>query len=305
MGTEQLKISIIILTKNNGSTIGKVLKQIISQHIDDPYEIIIVDSGSSDDTITQISQFGVRSYNIPPDDFGHGRTRNLGSEYACGEYLVYLSADAIPANKNWLRNLVNKLSNEDVGATFGRQIPYKDAPLMERFFIQKNYPPATKEHYSLKDFQMNAFFSNVNSAIKRSLWNKIKFSENLIISEDHEWAKRALDEGYKIEYIPDSAVFHSHKYNLIQVFKRYFDSGVSFSQMGLQPNVFQNGLGYFFDEMKYILHYNILLLPYAICYDLFKFMGFFAGRYHNFIPVFIKKHLSMHAYYWRKNYFCL
>lgn len=301
MGTKQLKISIIILTKNNGSSIGKVLKQIKSQNIDYLYEIIIVDSGSSDDTITQISQFGVRSYNIPPDEFGHGRTRNLASEYACGEYLVYLSADAIPANKNWLRNLVNKLCIDDVGATFGRQIPYKDTSPMERFFIHKNYPPATKEHYSLKDFHMNAFFSNVNSAIKHSLWNKIKFSENLIISEDYEWAKRAHDLGYKIEYMPDAVVFHSHKYNLIQVFKRYFDSGVSFYQMGLQPNVLKYGLGYFFEEMRYILNYNILLLPYALCYDLFKFIGFFAGRYHNFIPVFIKTHLSMHSYYWRKS----
>ncbi|MDO8725669.1 MAG: glycosyltransferase family 2 protein [Candidatus Methanoperedens sp.] len=305
MKLKQIKISIIILTKNNGGTIGEVLKQIISQQVNDPYEIIIVDSGSSDDTIRQISKFDVRSYKIPPDEFGHGKTRNLASEYACGEYLVYLSADAIPANEHWLRNLVSKLNSEDIGATFGRQIPFKQTPPMERFFIQKNYPPATEENYSQKDFRLNAFFSNVNSAIKRSLWNKIKFSEDLIISEDYYWAKKANDQGYKIEYIPDAAVFHSHKYNLIQVFKRYFDSGVSFSQMGLQPGVLRNGLGYFFEELKYIRQENIFLLPYAICYDIFKFIGFFAGRYHNFIPAFIKTHLSMHAYYWKNNLFSL
>ncbi len=302
MDAKQLKISIIILTKNNGSTIGEVIKQIISQQINDLYEIIIVDSGSSDNTIKQISQFEVRSYTIPPDEFGHGRTRNIASGYAHGEYLVYLSADAIPADQHWFRNLVNKLHNEEVGATFGRQIPYKDTPLMERFFIQKNYPLEAKERYSSKRFHMNAFFSNVNSAIKRSLWLKIKFSEDLIISEDYLWAKRAYDEGYKIEYVPDAAVYHSHKYNLIQVFKRYFDSGVSFSQMGLQPGVLRDGLGYFLEEMNYIMHENMFLLPYVICYDIFKFMGFFAGSHHNFIPLFIKKHLSMHAYYWRNNY---
>ncbi len=302
MNTEKIKISIIILTKNNGSTIGKVLRQIISQEIDSPYEIIIVDSGSSDDTIKQISHFAVRSYTIPPDEFGHGRTRNIASGYAYGEYLVYLTADAIPANRHWLGNLVTKLQKEDVGATFGRQIPYKDTPPMERFFIQMNYPPELKERYSPKLFHMNAFFSNVNSAIKRSLWLKIRFSEDLIISEDYLWAKCANDEGYKIEYVPDAAVHHSHKYNLIQVFKRYFDSGVSFSQMRLQPDVLRNGFGYFFEEMNYIMHEDVILLPYAICYDIFKFMGFFAGSHHNFIPLSIKKHLSMHAYYWRNNY---
>ncbi len=302
MDAKQFKISIIILTKNNGRTIGEVLKQIISQQINDPYEIIIVDSGSIDDTIRQISQFAVRYYTIPPDEFGHGRTRNLASEYASGDFLVYLSADAIPANEHWLRNLVSKLQTEDVGATFGRQIPYKDTPPMERFFIQNNYPLTAKECYLLKDFHLNAFFSNVNSAIKHSLWQKIKFSEDIIISEDYHWAKRAYDNGYRIEYAPDAAVFHSHIYSLIQVFKRYFDSGVSFSQMGLQPGVLQNGLGYFFEEMKYVRKESIFLLPYAICYDLFKFMGFFAGSHHNFFPLFIKKHLSMHAYYWRNNY---
>jgi len=302
MDAKQLKISIIILTKNNGTTIGKVLKQIISQQINDPYEIIIVDSGSTDDTMRQISQFAVRSYTIPPDEFGHGRTRNLASEYACGDFLVYLSADAIPINEHWLRNLVSKLHIEDVGATFGRQIPYKDTPPMERFFIQNNYPLKAKECYFLKDFHLNAFFSNVNSSIKRSLWQKIKFSEDLIISEDYQWAKRAYDNGCKIEYIPDAAVYHSHNYSLIQVFKRYFDSGVSFSQMGLQPGVLRDGLGYFFKEMNYIMHENRFLLPYAICYDIFKFMGFFTGSHHNFIPLFIKKHLSMHTYYWRNNY---
>jgi rhamnosyltransferase len=302
MGAKQIKISIIILTKNNGSTIGEVIKQIISQQINDPYEIIIVDSGSIDDTIKQISQCAVRYYTIPPDEFGHGRTRNLASGYASGDFLVYLSADAIPANEHWLRNLVSKLQTEDVGATFGRQIPYKDTPPMERFFIQKNYPLEAKERYSSKLFHMNAFFSNVNSAIKRSLWLKIKFSEDLIISEDYLWAKRAYYEGYKVEYVPDAAVYHSHKYNLIQVFKRYFDSGVSFSQMGLKPDVLQNGFGYFFEEMKYVRKESIFLLSYAICYDLFKFMGFLAGSHHNFFPLFIKKHLSMHAYYWRINY---
>lgn len=295
---KKIKISIVILTKNNGKTIDKVLHQINAQQIDDDFEIIVVDSGSNDDTLDKLSQFAVRLYTIPPGEFGHARTRNLASGYANGDYLVYLSADAIPANENWLQNLVDKLADEQTAATFGRQIPYDDTPPMERFFIQNNYPPTVNNTYSNTGFIMNAFFSNVNSAIKRSVWEKIKFNEKLIISEDHDWAKRADDLGYKITYIPDASVLHSHKYGLLNVFKRYFDSGVSFSQMGLKPDVLLNGLDYFIDEIRYVGRENIIKIPYAICYDLSKFIGFQLGVNHKWLPNYIKVHLSMHSYFW-------
>lgn len=294
------QISIIILTKNNGNTIGKVLQKIKIQQIDFDCEIFIIDSGSSDDTIEQISQYNVRLFTIPPGDFGHGKTRNVASGFASGDYLVYLSADAIPANEYWLRNLVDKLADETIGATFGRQVSYEDTTPMEQFFILKNYPPdkSTQNQYSSHDLNMNAFFSNVNSAIKRSVWNKFKFSEMLIISEDHDWARRVQDAGYSIEYAPDAMVTHSHNYNLLQVFRRYFDSGASFSQMGLNPSVIRNGFGYFIEEMRFVKQKSIFLIPYAILYDLSKFLGFFTGKHENLIPAFMKKKLSMHAYFW-------
>lgn len=297
---KKIKISIVILTKNNGKTIGKVLQQINTQQIYDDFEIIVVDSGSNDDTLKKLSQYSVRSYTIPPGEFGHARTRNLASGFASGDYLVYLSADAIPANENWLENLVAKLADEQTAATFGRQIPYQDTPPMERFFILNNYPATIDNAYSNTGFIMNAFFSNVNSAIKRSVWEKIKFNEKLIISEDHDWAKRADDLGYKISYIPDASVFHSHKYGLLQVFKRYFDSGVSFSQMGLRPDVLRNGMDYFIDEIRYVGRESIINIPYALCYDLSKFIGFKLGVNQRWIPKFIKVYLSMHSYFWKQ-----
>ena len=293
-----MKISIIILTKNNGNTIGKVLRQISCQQIEDDYEIIIIDSGSSDDTIDQISQYDARFYGISPHEFGHGRTRNMASEYAEGDYLVYLSADAIPASEYWLKNLVAQLADGEIAATFGRQIPYKETLPMERFFIQKNYPSSMNK-YSSKDFELSAFFSNVNSAIRYDVWNKIRFAEKLIISEDYDWAKRVYDEGYRINYVPEAAVFHSHNYGLKQVFKRYFDSGTSFSQMGQKPHVIQKGIRYFVDEMGYVMQESLFMIPYAICYDLFKFMGFISGMNQKLLPACIKVHLSMHASYWK------
>ncbi len=294
----KIKISIILLTKNNAGTIEEVLKKIRTQQIEYDFEVILVDSGSSDNSIDLISKYNVRLYKIPPHEFGHGRTRNLASEYAAGDYFVFLSADAIPYDNYWLKNLINELADEKIGAVFGRQIPHEASPPMERFFIMKNYP-LCGDAYSGDGFAMNAFFSNVNSVIRRSVWINIKFNESMIISEDYDWAKRAQESGYRIKYAPDAAVIHSHNYTLTQAFKRFFDSGVSFSQMGLKPRLLVNGIHYFFEEMIYIGEENIFDIPYAICYDGMKLIGYLAGLNHKWIPASIKVHLSMHAYFWK------
>jgi len=103
-----MQVSIFIPTKNAGPKFQKTLENIFLQLYKN-FEVIILDSGSTDKTLSIIKKFKTHLYKIKPNEFGHGKTRNLALKLARGEYIVYLSQDALPANQFWLSNLIKSL----------------------------------------------------------------------------------------------------------------------------------------------------------------------------------------------------
>ena len=127
--------SIIIPAKNEASHIRACLDAIFSQDVDAPFEVILIDSGSTDGTPDIVAGYDVRLHQIRPEDFGHGRTRNLGARMSLAPVLVFLNADAAPTHSGWLRGLISELEPPKVAGAYGRQIARDDAYPMERFFI--------------------------------------------------------------------------------------------------------------------------------------------------------------------------
>ena len=280
---------------------------IYAQLYGQPFEVIVIDSGSTDGTLEIIRRYPVKLIEIRPEDFGHGKTRNLGAEFAQGKYLVFVTQDAVPATDRWLYNLVRNLESRDIAGVYGRQIPREDTNPMEQFFLDTHYPT----HRMVKSVKRGKtdittiFFSNVNSAVKREVLQRYPFLENLIMSEDQEWAKRVLLNGYEIVYDPEAAVYHSHNYSLKAVFQRYFDSGVSFGKFAsgeYAPGAFTgSGLRYVKDEMKFLVGNGYAKwIPYAMLYDLSKFTGVSLGKKERYLPAAVKRRLSMNSYYWRQ-----
>ena len=305
IGGIDVSVSVIIPTKNGATYLAKTLEMIFCQHYSRPFEVIVIDSGSVDRTLEIVKRYPVRLVEIKPKDFGHGKTRNLGSELAAGEYIVFISQDAVPATERWLLNLVRNLERPEVAGIYGRQIPNEDTNPIERSFLNIRYPPY-KIVKSIKQGQIDMttiFFSNANSAIKKDILQRHPLLEKLIMSEDQEWAKRVLLNGYDIVYDPEAAVYHSHNYNLITLFKRYFDSGVSLEQIAAKEYTYnkfvRNGLNDFKKEMKYLVKNGyIKSIPYAPLYDLCKFVAVSLGKKERYLPGIVKRHLSMHSYYW-------
>jgi rhamnosyltransferase len=102
---KEIDASIILLTLNAGEKFRKVLKAVFNQTYNN-FEVIIIDSSSIDNTLEYAKRYLIKIFKIPRSDFGHGKTRNLGAKLARGRYLVYLTQDVIPANNNWLANLL-------------------------------------------------------------------------------------------------------------------------------------------------------------------------------------------------------
>jgi len=119
-----MDISIIIPTKNAGAEFNKCLACISQQKTKHKYEVIVIDSGSTDNTLNILTKYPVRLIKIAPEEFGHGKTRNLGARLAQGDYLVYITQDAIPATGNWLDRLIKDMRQDNqIAGAYSRNLP--------------------------------------------------------------------------------------------------------------------------------------------------------------------------------------
>ena len=302
-----MQTSIILLTKNGGNLFSEVLEKLFDCRGVDQAEILMIDSGSTDLTIKYAQRYSkIQLFAIKSSDFGHGKTRNLGASLAKGDILVYLVQDAIPAHPLFLERLIAPFSDPQVAGVYGRQLPRPATNPVERFFLERTYPdlpqirtPNLSGRFSIRSI----FFSNVNSAIRRLVWEQVPFDESLIMSEDQQWAKEVLLKGYSIVYESAAAVWHAHNYGVRQVFQRNFDSGCSlrqvvgdpFSQMALyELNHLQAGV----KQLLRCKHGG--WIPYFFLHEAARSLGFALGQKSPLLPVWINYHLSLHKYYWRK-----
>ncbi|WP_287588894.1 glycosyltransferase family 2 protein [Candidatus Borrarchaeum sp.] len=202
--------SIIILTKNGEKTIGKCLKGIFSQKTTRSFEVIVIDSGSTDRTQQIVKNYPVKVITIPPERFSHSRTRNFGAYLAKGNFLVYITQDAQPSSRKWLETLIKHFQDPEVIAVFGRQIPRKNCHPSEKRALLRRYPKKFAV-YREKDI---CPFSDVNSTIRKDIWEKYPYNVEVSIAEDLEWANATLRHltGKIIIYDPKAAVYHSHNY---------------------------------------------------------------------------------------------
>jgi rhamnosyltransferase len=303
------KCSFILPTRNVEKYIGPLLEAIYSQDYDGDIKVLIVDS--SDDRTPEIARkFPVKFVRVEPEDYNYGKTRNEGAAMTDGDFLVFLSTDIEIRDKKWLSKLTHHFIDPQVAGVYGRQIPKEDAYPMEKFFIPFAYPPQTAT-LTLEDGRLKkkrpVLFSNVNSAIRRSVWEQIKFPE-MLCGEEQEWAKRALLAGYKIVYDSDSAVYHSHRYSLSGVYKRYFDSGAGMTVTHADPivnysmsNFIMDGLAFIGAEYKFMFHNGYWYwIPYAIVYDITKLLGVFLGSKQRYMPVWMKRALCNRKNHWDK-----
>jgi len=211
-------VSVIMRSYNDAWVIGETLRALCDQRRRD-FELINVDSGSTDGTCEIIKQFNDTPIQIPASAYNPGRVLNGAIEASRGETLVFLNSDATPVGSDWLESLVAPLAQAEVAATFGRQLPRQGA----RPAVRRDYARAFGN--GAPSHRWVHFFSLANSAIRREVWEMHPFSEELRYSEDIEWAHWARKAGFLIRYVPEACVIHSHNYTLRQTWRRFAGEG--------------------------------------------------------------------------------
>ena len=197
-----MKVSVIIRTKNEDEWIGRVLTAVTHQDYLDK-ELIVVDTGSTDNTLAEIEKFDVRLIHYEGDYFP-GKALNLGTQNATGEYIAYLSAHCIPVNDKWIERLLVNFHDESVAGVYGRQEPLPDSTDVDKRDLWTVFGKERK--VQAEDF----FFHNANSMVRRAVWENYHFSEDLPSLEDQEWARKIISIGQTIVYEPNASVHHYH-----------------------------------------------------------------------------------------------
>jgi len=198
--------SIIIRTYNEEEYLDQTLAMIFSQSYES-FEIIIIDSGSTDNTLQIVRKYPVVLKEMPKETFTYGYALNLGAQLAQGEFVVFLSGHSVPCNTDWLTNLLEAFTNENVVGVCGKQVPHYGAQYSENIRVQKafNKPEGLQS-------QNDLVFSNSNSAIRKQNWEICKFDELVEGGEDLIWAKIQIEQGRRIYFQPRAVVFHSHHF---------------------------------------------------------------------------------------------
>lgn len=228
-------ITILIPLKNGERFIHEVLTGIFDQDCHHSFEVILIDSGSTDQTIAIARQFPARLIEIPPESFNHGETRNLGLKLSDPEteFIVFLSQDATPYGRDWLSHLIAPFAEDErVAGVFSRHIPRSRASIATvrqlvegtqtggELRLVKQMPDSLAEYRDNLTYYI--WFSNTSSAVRRRVFEKHPFKK-VDFAEDAVWADEILRAGYKIVYEPSSIVIHSHNYSLIEQFRQNVD----------------------------------------------------------------------------------
>jgi len=298
-------VSIVIPVLNAAPHLPRLLARLRSQQPCMPDEIILVDSGSTDDTATMAAATpGVRFLPLN-EKFTHGGSRNRGAAAACGDIVVLMTQDALPANDDWLANMLAPLANPQVGAVYARQIPRPGTNPMEMFFLEHRFPagatPVIRRKPAGPLTMEDTFFSNVGAAVRRDLLAQFPYNETLIMSEDQQFAKTILAAGWAIAYQPSAPVIHSHNYSLTGTFRRYFDSVYAFRQIfpdhtfGSSSSV---GVSYIRREYAYMLRHAPLWLPYYCLYNTAKALATLAAHHTRRLPRRLVRLMSLNRAFW-------
>lgn len=248
--SQKVLVSIVIPVKNGDYWLTDTLKGLFNQKISGIFEVIVIDSGSTDSSLDIIKQFPVRLIQIDAAFFNHGLTRNRGVKEAKGEFVVMTVQDAKPIDEKWLQHLLNGFDEVGVAGVCGQQIvPWEkdknpvawSRPQSEPQLVKYKFTPDEFNQLHATEKRVVCGWDNVSAIYRKKVLEEIPFGE-VMFAEDCLWAREAILKGYSIVYNPNARVYHYHFEEPASIVKRLFAEYYHFYKfLGYQPVYADNG----------------------------------------------------------------
>lgn len=245
--------------------------------------------------------------NITREQFNHGGTRNMGVSMSDAEFVLMMTQDAVPADSHLLEELVRPFEEEEVAATYARQLATKEVGIIEQYTRSFNYPDKEqkKTKKDLERLGIKTFFcSDVCAMYRKSVYEKMGgFVTKTIFNEDMIMASKLIEADYAIVYAAKAKVYHAHKYTGLQQFQRNFDLGVShreFREIFDKVKSESEGIKMVKQTAKYLWEQKrpwkiVSLVWQSGC----KFLGYRFGKKYDKLPMWFVKLCSSQKSYWQ------
>jgi len=304
---EAKTVDIIIPAYKPGSEFNTLLSRLMKQSVL-PEHIFILQTIEEGEALMKPLEERIQVFPIEKAEFDHGRTRAYGAELSEADYILFMTQDAIPADRKLIYELLKGMERENVGIAYGRQLAKKDADLTEQLTRLYNYPEeeCLKTRADLETFGIKTYFcSDVCAMYDRMLYEELGgFSYPAIFNEDMIMASKVIQAGYGVFYAAKAKVFHSHSYTCKQQFTRNFDLGVSqrqYSEIFDQISSEKEGAGF---AKKTILtlckkmHFGKAI--YFVCQCAFRLAGYKLGKNYERLPRKVVLRCTMSPGYWEE-----
>ncbi len=227
--SDDILISVVIPVKNGIATLEALLRGVWSQTLASRTEIVIIDSGSTDGSIELALTYPVRMHEIPPAEFNHGRTRNLGVEISRGEFVVMTVQDAAPADDQWLERMLRHFDDPEVAGVCGWQITPHDPdknplqwyrPCTKPRVTRMQHPdPSEGRSTAGSELRYLNGWDDVTAMYRREILLRIPFRDTMF-GEDFIWASDALSHGLALIHDDLACVNHYHSETFRYGFQR-------------------------------------------------------------------------------------
>lgn len=305
---ENKTVDVIIPAYHPGKEFATLIKRLEKQSVS-IHRIIVMNTEESmwNKEWEKLSD-AMEVHHLTKEEFDHGGTRARAAELSDSDVMVFMTQDAMPADRELLAELLKALDQEEnIAAAYARQLPNAECSFVERYTRAFNYPDTSmvKTKADLDKYGIKTFFcSNVCAAYKKGIYEKQGgFVRRTIFNEDMIYAGGLIQAGYGIAYAAEARVIHSHNYNCMQQFHRNFDLGVSQAE---HPEIFEGvpsegeGMRLVKKTLAYLIHSGrIWLIPGFALQCAGKYAGYLAGKKFRKLPKKFILWCTMSPNYWK------